>query len=283
MDLDTLGQYIEHIRNCGASASEIVLHHGDACDFTRRVHILRHDWETVIYAYRDAGLALTIHGPLTPDFALARIAEDEADLLRLYGPILDAVSEVAADQGGTIFVLHGAAHPDFDIAMNENLTRRSLARFVDHFARSNGDVQLAIELRAAKPTRPTAAATSRASVMRIVEGLEVESAGICWDVAHDMENTLAACDDWTVPGPEFLARVNHLHAHDIADDGEPHCPLVYEQVPVIEAMELLPDVSMTLEIRWHMAERIGEPWQMLAESYLRVLSGAQAAQSTGTA
>jgi hypothetical protein len=128
MDLERFPEYIDHIHNSGATAGEIVLHHGHASDFTGRIHILRQDWDRVISGYRDAGLFLTIHGPLTPEFSLSAAAEDAEALIRRYHPVLDAAADVASDQGGTVLILHGAANPDLDEARNEALSRSTILK-----------------------------------------------------------------------------------------------------------------------------------------------------------
>jgi sugar phosphate isomerase/epimerase len=266
-DLAILQHYIEHLRRCGAAATEIVLHHGPADEFTSRVHVLRDDWERVITAYRDAGISVYFHGSLTPEFAVGNWASEPGDLLERYDPILRAVAEVAADQGRTTLVIHGSGDPSCDLVTNERITAEFLSALSERLGGYSSDAGIAIELRAEKESRPTAAATSRESVERIVHRINSPLVGICWDVAHDFENTLAGHRTWESPDDEFLNLVSHVHVHDIGDDGQPHCPPTTGRVPTAQAVKACDAQPAIMEIRWRMAERIGRPWDVLRESY----------------
>jgi sugar phosphate isomerase/epimerase len=266
--------YLDLLEQCGATAAEIVLHDGDADEFTSRVHVLREDWEFVTRGYRDRDMRLYVHGPLTQEFSPLQWQADRAGTLACYVPILRQVAEIAADQDGTTLVLHGVADPSVDLEANERGTTAFLTAIVEEIGRWSDRVAVAIELRAFRPERFTAAATTRDSVLRIVQDADHPQIGICWDVAHDVESRIALGAGWQAPEQEFLQEVIHLHLHDLGHDDEPHCPPLIGRVPLHDALRVVPDVARIMEVRWRMAERMGKPWDVLAESYQAIRSNA---------
>jgi sugar phosphate isomerase/epimerase len=265
--------YLSLLEECRATAAEVVLHDGDADEFTSRVHVVRPDWEAVIRGYRDHQIKISVHGPLTPEFSPLSWLEEPGVTLGRYRPVLEQVAELADEQGSTTLVLHGLAHSSFNLSENERLTAAFLDEIAGMLDRWTDRVTVAIELRAYRHTRPDAAATTRASVLRVAGLAEHPAVGVCWDVAHDVESHLALGILWQPPQPDFLDRVRHLHLHDLGHDSEPHCPPVTGRVPILEAMSSLPSIPAIMEIRWRMAERIGQPWQILRESYAFVREG----------
>ncbi|HET9014788.1 MAG TPA: TIM barrel protein [Thermomicrobiaceae bacterium] len=282
---ERLERYLDHLRDWGATSTEMVLHHGPSDERTARVHVLRPDWEPMFQRYRDAGMAIQFHVSLDPRFATDRWAEDPDGLRAEYRPLLDAVGEVAADQGRTVLVLHGAGDPRRNREANQTATAGLLRWLADESERLPGDVHAAVELGAAKQHRPTAVGRSRAGVLDLVDDVGSPRVGICWDVAHDRENADRE-PDWTpVPCERFLRHVAHVHLHDLDDEGEAHYPLVCGRVPYPEQLAALASVdnlpSVTMEIRWRCAARLGEPWDLLGESY-RAAERAMRAAANGS-
>jgi sugar phosphate isomerase/epimerase len=273
-DYSQFARYLEHLRYCGATATEIVLHDGPADLYTSRVHVLRDDWERVIAGYQDHGLSVYFHGSLTPEFAVARWSEERERLLKRYDSLLRMIASVAEDQGDTTLVLHGSGDPQRDLRENERTTVEFLTAISDKAMKHSSRIRIAIELRAFNDVKPTSAANSRESVSSIVENVNAPIVGICWDVAHDVENALKQGENWQLPDADFLSRITHIHVHDIADDGEPHSPLTIGRVPIHAALESRPSQPVIMEIRWRMAMRLGRPWDVLAESY-RVVTPTQ--------
>ena len=264
--------YLDQIVAAGATAAEIVLHDGEADEFTSRVHVVRSDWESVIDGYRSRGLWVSVHGPLTPEFSARHWNTARRELLNRYQPVLRQVADLAEEQGATNLVLHAAADPALDLLGNERVTAEFVQSIGELIGRWSSRVNVVLELRAENSARPSAAALSRASVLRILNLVNHSSVGICWDLAHDMENAIATGSGWTRPPDAFLERVRHLHLHDLGEDGEPHCPPLIGRVPISDGPKLCPTVSAIMEIRWRMAERMGAPWEILAKSYQAVLS-----------
>lgn len=266
-DRERFRQYLDLLSECGATGAEIVLHDGEADEFTSRVHVVREDWETVVRGYRDQGLRLSVHGPLTPEFSPQRWRNEPGRTLRRYQPILDQVRELSREQGATNLILHATTDADRTLEQNERDSARFLDAILNELERGVSNVTVAVELRAFRHERPSAAATTRASALHVVEQTDGDQIGICWDLAHDLESRIALGAEWSEPESRFLQRVRHLHLHDLGPDDEPHFPPVTGRVPLESGLARLHDVPAIMEVRWRMAERVGEPWDVLKQSY----------------
>jgi sugar phosphate isomerase/epimerase len=266
-DLRKFPEYLDLLEQCGATGAEIVLYDGDADEFTSRVHVVRPDWEQVIRGYRDRSLWLSIHGPLTPEFSPLQWRDEPERTRRRYQPILDQVSELAQEQGATTLVLHALTDPSRTLEQNERDTAAFLCEISNELGRRSGDVTVAIELRAFRDSRSTAAGTTRESVRRVVEQVNHPGVGICWDLAHDLESRIALGLGWEEPDTVFLSRVRHLHLHDLGPNDEPHYPPIVGRVRNEVAFEHLEHLPAVMEVRWRMAERLGHPWDVLRRSY----------------
>ncbi len=269
-DLQRFEEYLELLSDCGASGAEIVLHDGDADEFTSRVHVVREDWEPVIRRYRERDLSVSVHGPLTPEFSPQRWREEPDRTLKRYRPVLDQVRELSREQGPTNLVLHAITDRSRTPGDNERQTARFLQAILNELERTSSDVTVNVELRAYRPERASAAATTRASALRIVEQTESNLIGICWDLAHDLESRIVLGNEWVEPDEQFLNRVRHVHLHDLGPEDEPHYPPLTGRVPLESALNRLDAVPAIMEVRWRMAERVGEPWDVLRRSYRAV-------------
>ncbi|MEX2425434.1 MAG: TIM barrel protein [Thermomicrobiaceae bacterium] len=264
---ERFGAYLDLLEECSATSAEVVLHDGEADEFTSRIHVLRPDWEPVIQRYRDRGLDVFVHGPLTPEFSPLSWTENPRGTLARYQPVLRQVAEIAENQSYSTLVLHGLADPHLEQPDNERRTGEFLDTIAEQLGRWTDKVTVAIELRAFRDERPRAAATTRGSVLRVVGYTRHPAIGICWDVAHDFESHIVRGSRWKAPERAFLDRVRHLHIHDLGHDDEPHCPPTIGRVPLGDAISALPDLPITMEVRWRMAERMGDPWEILRQSY----------------
>jgi len=267
----SFSEYLDRLVEWGATSAEIVLHHGAFDERTARVHVLEPDWRSTIQAYRACGLAVQFHVSLDQRFATSRWRRERDDLRDEYQPILRLLTEIAEEQPRIVLVLHGAVDLSATPEDNEDATVGLLDWLATEFSARSLPAKAAIELGAAKPGRESSAARSRSSVSNIVERVGSAQVGICWDTAHDIENA-GIEDGWTlIPGNQFLRHVIHLHLHDLGDDGLAHYPLVLDRVPFAAQLESLARIgslpSLTMEIRWYCASRLGDPWEMLGESY----------------
>lgn len=265
--------YLACLVEWGATAVELPVHHGPFDERTARVHLVEDDWEPVIADLRSAGLAVQLHVSLDPRFATAHWVGERRALQTEYEPVLALLREVAPEQAATDLIVHGASGPGLSPSANEDATVGLLEWLAGRLDEVSG-VAVAVELTAANPSRRAAACRDRASLLRVVERVAAPSVGICWDLAHDVENA-ALEPGWSlIPPEEFLARVVHVHAHDMDQQGEDHYPPVLDRVPIgrqlmaLAARRPLPPVTM--EVRWRCAARLGAPWDLLALSYARM-------------
>ncbi len=275
--------YLDRLVEWGATSAEVVLHHGPYDERTARVHVVDPHWRATVRSYQERGIAVQIHVSLDPRFATARWRVDQVGLKREFEPIVGLACEIADLQERLAIVIHGAADPNATTAENEDATVGLLEWLATEITRRELPAYAAVELGAAKPGRETAAARSRSSVLDVVQKVRSSRAGICWDLAHDIENS-ASERVWSVdPGTEFLRHVVHVHLHDLGDEGLAHYPLLLGTVPYAEQLGCLARVaalpSMTMEVRWYCASRLGDPWEMLGESYSAAWSTIEALTS----
>jgi len=270
-DEGQLDRYIALLKQSGATAIEVVLHHGPADDRTARVHLLRQDWDRVLGAYRRAELAVQVHVSLDPRFATSRWLSEPEALRAEYKPILAVVGALAVEQGRVVLIAHGSGDSRLSESENREATVGLLGWLAEETASTSGRADIALELRAAVDGRPAVGRT-RASLLDLVQEVDSPRVGICWDLAHDFENSRHEAGWTVVPDDAFLDRVVHVHAHDIDDLWEPHYPLVLGRVPVAKQLAALARrpaglPSITMEVRWRCAERLGQPWDLLARSF----------------
>jgi sugar phosphate isomerase/epimerase len=272
----TLERYLDSLVAWGATSAEIVLHHGPFDERTARVHVIEPDWSETVSAYQRRGLAVQLHVSLDQRFATSRWRDDREGLMDEFEPILALASVIAESQERVVLVLHGASDQAATLDQNEASTAGLLDWLATRFETSSLPACAGLELGAAKDGRETATARARASVFGLVEQVASPQVGICWDLAHDRENSAREAD-WTErPSDEFLRRVVHVHLHDLDDQGMAHYPLLLGNVPFERQLAALAEVkslpSLTMEVRWLCAVRMGEPWEMLARSYEAVWS-----------
>jgi sugar phosphate isomerase/epimerase len=267
LSLLKLARYVDSLVEWGATSTELVLHHGEADEAIRRVHILEHDWHTVFEVYRQQGLVCHIHAPLHPRFKLDRWLTEQDALQSEFVPILRAAETFAERQGETcVIVLHCASGVD---------AREATAGFADWALQQTqpaGSVLLSLELRSAVPGADPGFDRARSSLSDFVQWFGDRRLGICWDVAHDWESRLVHQDWSTIPYGRFLSVVNHVHLHDAGiDENLVHFPLQANRVPW-RAM-LAPLIAgnyqgaVTMEIRYRCALAMGDPWSVLQGSY----------------
>lgn len=268
---ERLDQYLANLHLWGATSTEMVLHHGPADERTARVHVLEPDWEPMIARYREIGVAIQLHASLDSRFATERWLDEPDSLREEFLPILAVARALTTEQGRVVLVVHGAADDRRSRQDNQTATVGLLTWLGNEVEKMPGQALIALELGATKLDCPNRVARTRESVLDLVQAVGSPKLGICWDLAHDLEN--AAHDEgWaTVPSPDFLKHVVHIHLHDLDAEGVSHYPLVTGRVPFPEQLQALARLgslpSITMEIRWRCAERLGDPWDLLGQSY----------------
>lgn len=265
-DRTNLPRYIDHIKEAGATAAELVLHHGPAEADHGKVHVLEHDWDAVVAAYRSAGFRLAFHASLHSRFDVGRWSTEPDDLKAAYGELIRRVGTVANEQGAeTALVVHGASMP------TERESRDLTAGFLSwagETAEKVGGVAIALEVRRAKAGRIDA---NRQTIVEVIESVGHDSVGICWDLGHDWENRAQHPAWTTIPPDWFLRHVKHVHVHDAGPNDVVHYPLVLDSVPFRSQLPTLAlrgyDGVVTMEVRWRYAASLGEPWDLMKRSY----------------
>ncbi len=283
-DLDPrrLASFLGWIVDSGATAVEFVLHAGPADERTRRVHLLEEDWTAAFRAARAAGLQIHLHASLDPRFVIADPAIDSGQIRSTYRPLLDAAIALGEHQDQPVALTIHACTSNTGNG-NGNCTEPAL-RFLDWavggIADATGNARICVELRTARNAADVWPDRSRNGLLGLVEPFDQRYAGLCWDVAHDWENDRLHSRSTIDPDPVFLARVVHVHIHDAAPDGSVHYPMGEGRVPWQRQLANLAGIDYTgsviMEIRYRYAHAVGEPWQVLRDSYRA--AGTQLAQ-----
>jgi sugar phosphate isomerase/epimerase len=273
--LDRLDEYVAFLGACGATSTELVLHHGPADDRIARVHILEADWFPVIGRFVKAGVVCHLHAPLHPRFGLGRVASEPHLFKSDWAPVVRALAQLAELQGGvTTLVVHAAPSIPVDGARE---TREALQWLLAELDVIDQRIRIGIELRRPAVPEDTRIDRSRESLAAFVANQQDERVGICWDIANDWQSATMRAEPLTVPDTTFLQLVNHVHLHDAgARDDVVHHPLNLERVPWRPMLRALIGQgfagAVTMEIRYRHALEQGDPWRVLADSYERLES-----------
>ncbi len=268
-----LAAYLTHLREWGAGAAELVLHHGPATEQFRFVHVIEQDWNATFAQYHARDIACHAHASLAPGFRLEGWHRDAAYVQAQYTPLLALCARMAQVEGrGVTLVVHGAGDTKATLEANQTATRGFLRWAEGEILRLGGGVRIAIELLRARGAGDVHAASSREKVMTLIRDCDPALVGICWDMEHDWFNGLRD-SSWTPRPPDvFLDRVIHAHIHDA--NGETlanHYPLVFNTVPYDDMAPLLVahgyDGPLILEIRYRHALSLGDPQFWMGQSY----------------
>lgn len=268
-----LAAYLSHLREWGAGAAELVIHHGPASEQVRFVHVIEQDWNATFAQYHARGLECHAHASLAPGFRLEGWHVDPAFVRARYTPLLTFCARMAQTQGRAVtMVVHGAGDTKATLATNQDATRGFLSWAEGAIPRLGGGVRIAVELLRARGAADVHASSGRARVMGLVRDCDPALVGICWDMEHDWFNGLRT-PAWTPrPADEFLDRVVHAHVHDA--NGETlanHYPLVFNTVPYDGMIPLLVAHGyvgpLILEIRYRHALSLGDPIALMGHSY----------------
>jgi sugar phosphate isomerase/epimerase len=181
------------------------------------------DWpemNSLIEECHRLAFGLTFHAPYKDPYNPAGFSRGERDKIeRLYRPAIEYVARTAEEAGPTTLVVHGAKgeRPRGEL-------RRDTEAFLAWILGEAPGLRPAIELLV-REENTVKIGDNKAELVKIVSGLGSPKVGICWDLGHDARNGSV-----TIP-PGFIASVSHVHLHDIAPDGEDHCPLLFGNVP----------------------------------------------------
>jgi sugar phosphate isomerase/epimerase len=184
------------------------------------------DFEPLMQAAFERGLALSFHAPYRPPHSLVGFdGEGRARIQADYSPLL-ALAESWAQRSPACrtVVVHAAAGqaPAVQSALAAD-TQAFLGWVLEAFP----DLELALENN--HPERPGELKVGVApqDVLALIAAVGSPRLNACWDLGHDFLRAGAA-----EPSAEWLAKVVHIHVHDVNGSGEDHYPLVFGNVPV---------------------------------------------------
>jgi sugar phosphate isomerase/epimerase len=187
------------------------------------------DWPAfgpLMKASFEMGLALSFHAPYRQPHSLVGFAGNgRAHIQADVSPLL-AVAETWAQLSPTCrrVVVHAAVgRAPADPAALAADTHAFLAWVLEAYP----DLELALENN--HPARPgeVKAGVAPQDVLALIAAVDNPRLNACWDLGHDFLRAGGA-----EPSAAWLAKVVHVHVHDINEIGVDHYPLVFGNVPV---------------------------------------------------
>lgn len=263
-DLTRLPRYLDLIAAAGGRAIEFVVLPGAGSLELGRVHVLERDAPAAIEMAQARGLIVNLHAPLPPSFRMSQWGKDERAYRSRFAPVIETLSRTARGQEvSPLLVMHAAANEP-DVATG------FLSQLLEDLSTTAATARISVELRARSGTEDDRFDRNLYTLAEFVSGLSEERIGICWDVAHDWENT----GHISRLTPDLLALINHVHIHDSRLSGEVHAPLGVGSVPWRLAIQQLSNAdwqgAITLEIRYRYATERGDPWTVLTHNLMQV-------------
>jgi len=165
------------------------------------------------------GMATTIHGIL-PQIDSESIT-------------MPALSALKADQE-CIVTIHSYAGFENDNGKYIHDTVNALSQLLDN---TKENVVFALEINRAKSLYFDPS-VSYEGVINIINLVNSERVGACWDFGHAASNGLNNLIN-PLPSDEFLSKVIHTHIHDLSPDYITHFPLTYARLPLASFTDLL--------------------------------------------
>lgn len=229
------------------------------------------DWpemNSLIEECHRLGFQLSFHAPYKGPYNPAGFSRGERDKVeRLYRPAIEYAARIAEEAGPTTLVVHGAKgnRPRGEL-------RRDTETFLAWILEEAPGLRPSLELLV-REENTAKIGDNKAELVKIVSGLGSPKAGICWDLGHDARNGSVA-----VP-PGFIPSVSHVHLHDIAPDGQDHCPLLFGNVPYEKHLRQLVGAgyrkAVILEVNGYLVSRFAvaegkHPYQILRSCLLKL-------------
>lgn len=242
----------------GSTASEFLLPLRElgltALEFT--LNLSSSDWPEMSSLIEECcrlGFQIHFHAPFKGTYNLAGFSGAKMkEVESLYRPAIEyAVCIARETTHPPILVVHGAKgdHPRRKLRQD---TEAFLTWILDKFPSLYPSLELLFRER-----DKTKIGDNKVELVEIVSKLSSPRVGICWDMGHDAHNIMDGGDPAIPPG--FIPLVNHVHVHDIAPDGEDHCPLLFGNVPYEKHLSQLIRVgyrrAITLEVNGYLISR----------------------------
>lgn len=180
----------------------------------------------------DAGMKLCFHAPYRDPNRIEGFAQGRrTEVTTLFRPMLGIAQQWAEKLEAPVnVVVHGARS---SIASRETL-REDTLQFLEWALADFPGIYLAFENNhPAKPGEIKIGET-RTGVLDVVTQIDHPNLGICWDFGHDY---LSAGE--IEVSAAWLARVIHVHVHDVDAKHVDHYPLIFNHVPFSDWLPLL--------------------------------------------
>lgn len=211
----SLKEFLAPLQDAGLTAMEFLL------DAHQR------EWDQfkpLMTACADMGLYLSFHFPYSQPYSLDGFNEKkQVPSIGELTALLSLAQEycVSADTIPVI-VVHGAKSKTSSRARLYADTLAFMRWALDKFPQ----LLFAMENLGPAAAGEIKIADTRQEVLALTQDLADPRVGICWDLGHDALHHRS-----DLPSSQWLAKVFHVHIHDINPAGLDHFPLVYDQVP----------------------------------------------------
>jgi len=230
------------------------------------------DWpeiSSLIEECRQLGFQVSFHAPYKEPYNPAGFSGAKRKKIEsLYWPAIEYAARIARDTVQPItLVVHGAKGN-----CSRGELRRDTEAFLAWILEEAPGLRPSIELLV-REKNTAKIGDNKAELAEIVSGLGSPKVGICWDLGHDVRNGSVA-----VP-PGFIPSVSHVHLHDIAPDGQDHCPLLFGNVPYEKHLRQLVEAgyrkAVILEVNGYLVSRFAvaegkHPYQILRSCLLKL-------------
>jgi len=197
-----------------------------------RLDLSAPDWaetQALIEECRRLGFQLTFHAPFKRPYNPAGFSGPGREHLEaLYGPSIDYAARIAADAARPVpLVVHGAKG-----ARPRGQLRRDTVAFLTWVLERAPGLQPVLEVLS-RDADVAKVGDNKAELLDVIAAVGPSQVGICWDLGHDVRNGSQA------PPAGFVARVKHVHVHDITPAGKDHGPLIFGNVPYVDYLRQL--------------------------------------------
>ncbi|WP_413375384.1 sugar phosphate isomerase/epimerase family protein [Alkalihalobacillus sp. 1P02AB] len=251
----SLEMYIDYLQSLGVTSIEVRIYDQAAC---------YDDFQEVLSIIQNKGLNITVHGELLKTVVGSQVRTDYPSLLPLLANLNKPIMmPIHASQGYEEGVDYAAR------------TTQILQAWANELNANTKQIQFAVENNRVKKVNDPG--NTIRGILEIVETLDREDVGICFDMGHYYSNIQHGKEDAPFVLEEdpllnvFCKRVVHTHIHGINSEGTTHFPiwkdsdlLLHSFVQLLEQNNYkgIYNLELSLE-RWSKAD---DPKQYIAES-----------------
>ena len=207
------------------------------------------EWNEIPHLIEDchnAGMKLCFHAAYRNPNRIEGFSRNQRDaIVNQFQPMLSIAQGWAEKTKFPVnVVFHGAHSMDQKRDILEKDTIEFLAWVLDSFP----GIFPALENNHPSKVGEIKIEGSRSSVFNVIEEINNPRLGVCWDMGHDFlsQGGMAVDQDW-------LSHVNHVHIHDVNNEGIDHYPLIFGNVPFAAWLPLLRSAKdlrvVTLELK----------------------------------